>query len=104
MSSEKRVQRTTKDGAPIATFTRAKPTVDAEAKPEPEDVTDDAGLAPRARRRMERIREYFASPLKAKELQSRKTHQGSTLRERVFDTTPSDYRSMLKKVRERGDK
>ena len=97
----KKVFRTTR-GAPIEGVRRTESTVDAEAKPEPEEVTDDADLTPRAKRRMERIREFFASPLKAKELQSRKPHQGSTLRERAFDTTPSDYRSMLAKHRNRG--
>ena len=58
----KKVFRTTR-GAPIEGVRSTEPTTDADGsglseRDEPEEVTDDADLTPRAKRRMERIREY----------------------------------------------
>jgi hypothetical protein len=109
MTSEKRVQRTGRAGVPVANFRRVvKASDDTEATAQTDQV-DQAdppavyGDSPRAKRRWERLREYFASPLKAKALQTKVERHTSSLRERAFDKTPIDYRSMLAKHRGRGD-
>jgi len=101
----KKVYRTTR-GEPISfkrTEATTDATTDAEAKPEHEEVTDDAqDLSPRAKRRAERLREFFKSPIKASAASTPKQKHTTSLREYAFDRGPSDYRSLLKKIRNRG--
>jgi hypothetical protein len=112
MSSEKRVQRTTKDGAPTASFHRTEPTTDAETadaevtdQVDPPDMPAVYGTSAGAKRQWAKLLEYFKPPIKAKSASTPGVPHIRTVREAAFDNDPVDYRTRLAKVRgRRGDK